>query len=84
VYFPNDTKEAKEVISALLADLDTLPKETRIVIMGDMKEVFAEAKGEGFDVKILRKIVRLRKQDRAKRLEEEALIDLYLSAIGGL
>ena len=36
VYFPNDTKEAKEVISALLADLDTLPKETRIVIMGDM------------------------------------------------
>ncbi|MEY4250830.1 MAG: hypothetical protein RJA87_2463, partial [Pseudomonadota bacterium] len=33
---------------------------------------------------ILRKIVRLRKQDRAKRLEEEALIDLYLSAIGGL
>ena len=52
--------------------------------MNDMKEVFAEAKGEGFDVKILRKIVRLRKQDRAKRLEEEALIDLYLSAIGGL
>jgi len=48
------------------------------------KEVFAEAKGEGFDTKILRKVVRLRKQDKAKRLEEEALIDLYLSAIGGL
>jgi uncharacterized protein (UPF0335 family) len=52
--------------------------------MGDMKEVFAEAKGEGFDVKILRKVIRMRKQDRAKRLEEEALIDLYLAAIGGL
>ena len=48
------------------------------------KEVFAEAKGEGFDVKILRKVIRMRKMDKAKRDEEEALIDLYLSAIGGL
>ena len=59
-------------------------EEDKAAVMNDMKEVFAEAKGEGFDVKILRKIVRLRKQDPAKRLEEEALIDLYLSAIGGL
>ena len=59
-------------------------EEDKAAVMNDMKVVFAEAKGEGFDVKILRKIVRLRKQDRAKRLEEEALIDLYLSAIGGL
>ena len=49
-----------------------------------MKEVFAEAKGEGFDVKIVRKVIRLRKQDKVKREEEAALIDLYLSAIGGL
>ena len=49
-----------------------------------MKEVYAEAKGEGFDVKILRKVIRLIKQDKVKRQEEEALIDLYLSAIGGL
>jgi len=48
------------------------------------KEVFSEAKGEGFDVKILRKVVRIRKQDKAKRQEEEALLDLYLSAIGGV
>lgn len=46
-----------------------------------IKEVFAEAKGSGFDVKILRKVVRIRKQDRAKRLEEEAITDLYLSAL---
>jgi uncharacterized protein (UPF0335 family) len=52
--------------------------------MADLKEVYAEAKGNGFDVKILRKVVRLRKQDKAKRDEEEALVDLYLSAIGGL
>jgi uncharacterized protein (UPF0335 family) len=53
-------------------------------VMGDLKEVYAEAKGEGFDTKILRKVVRLRKSDAAKRSEEEALIELYLSAIGGL
>ena len=53
-------------------------------LMNDIKEVYAEAKGEGFDAKIIRKIVRLRKMDKAKRDEEQALIDLYLSAIGGL
>ena len=51
-------------------------------IMEQMKEVYAEAKGNGFDVKILKKVVRLRKQDRAKRQEEDAVTDLYLSAIG--
>jgi uncharacterized protein (UPF0335 family) len=59
-------------------------EEDKAAVANDIKEVFAEAKGEGFDVKILRKVVRLRKQDKAKRQEEEALIDLYLSAIGGL
>jgi uncharacterized protein (UPF0335 family) len=59
-------------------------EEDKAAVAIDIKEVFAEAKGEGFDVKILRKVVRLRKQDKAKRLEEEAILDLYLSAIGGL
>jgi uncharacterized protein (UPF0335 family) len=51
-------------------------------ISEQIKEVFAEAKGNGFDVKVLRKVIRIRKQDRAKRQEEEAILDLYLSAIG--
>ncbi|MDH4385327.1 MAG: DUF2312 domain-containing protein [Caulobacter sp.] len=59
-------------------------EEDKAGVMADLKEVYAEAKGNGFDVKILRKVVRLRKQDKAKRDEEEALVDLYLSAIGGL
>ena len=59
-------------------------EEDKAAVATDIKEVFAEAKGEGFDVKILRKVVRLRKQDKAKRQEEEALLDLYLAAIGGL
>lgn len=57
-------------------------EEDKAAIMGDIKEVFAEAKGEGYDVKTLRKVVRIRKQDKAKRQEEEAILDLYLSAIG--
>ena len=59
-------------------------EEDKAAIAGDLKEVFAEAKGEGFDVKIMRKVIRLRKLDKVKRQEEEALIDLYVSAIGGL
>ena len=57
-------------------------EEDKAAISADLKDVFAEAKGNGFDVKILRKVIRIRKQDRAKRQEEEALLDLYLSAIG--
>ena len=57
-------------------------EEDKAGIMADLKEVYAEAKGNGFDVKTLRKVVRIRKQDRAKRQEEEALLDLYLSALG--
>ena len=46
------------------------------------KEAFAEAKGEGFDVKVLREILRLRKLDREDREEHESLVDLYLRAMG--
>jgi uncharacterized protein (UPF0335 family) len=59
-------------------------EEDRAAVASDLREVYAEAKGEGFDTKILRKVVRLRGQDRAKRAEEETLVDLYLTALGGL
>ncbi len=59
-------------------------EEDKAAVSADLKDVYAEAKGTGFDVKILRKVIRLKKQDKAKRQEEEALIDLYLSAIGEL
>lgn len=57
-------------------------EEEKAAIMSDVKEVYAEAKGEGYDVKIMRQVVRLRKMDRADRQEQEALLDLYLSALG--
>jgi uncharacterized protein (UPF0335 family) len=59
-------------------------EEDKKSVMEDLKSVYAEAKGNGFDTKIIRKIIRLRKQDTAQRQEEDALLDLYLSAIGGL
>ena len=54
----------------------------KATIMNDIKEVYAEAKGEGYDAKTLRQVVRIRKMDRADRQEQEALLDLYLSALG--
>ena len=47
----------------------------------DKKDIYAEAKGEGFDVKILREVVRLRKQDKEEREEHESLLDVYLHAL---
>lgn len=57
-------------------------EEDKAAVQNDIKEVFAEAKGEGYDVKVLRVVIRKRKQDKAKRQEEEAIEDLYLSALG--
>lgn len=51
-------------------------------VSDDIKEVFAEAKGAGFDVKIIRKVLKVRQTDKDKRDEEEALLDLYLAALG--
>ena len=74
---------AQGQLKAIVERIERL-EEDKAAVMGDLKEVYAEAKGNGFDTKILRKVIRLRKQDKAKRQEEEALMDLYLAAIGGL
>ena len=58
-------------------------EEEKKAIADDIKEVYAEAKGNGYDVKIMRKIVSIRRQDENKRREEEEILDLYLSALGG-
>jgi uncharacterized protein (UPF0335 family) len=57
-------------------------EEEKKTIAGDIKEVYAEAKGNGFDVKILRKVISLRKKDANERQEEESMIDVYLAALG--
>jgi uncharacterized protein (UPF0335 family) len=72
---------AQGQLKSIIERIERLEQE-KAEIAEQIKEVFAEAKGNGFDTKILRKVVRIRKQDRAKRMEEEAILDLYLSAIG--
>jgi uncharacterized protein (UPF0335 family) len=74
---------AQTQLKSIIERIERL-EEDKAAVQTDLKEVYAEAKGNGFDTKVLRKVVRLRKQDKAKRQEEDALLDLYLSAIGGL
>jgi uncharacterized protein (UPF0335 family) len=57
-------------------------EEEKAAISADVREVFAEAKANGFDVKIMRQVIRLRKLDSQERTEQEAILDLYLRALG--
>jgi len=76
----NSTAQAQ--IRSVIERVERLMVE-RAEINEQIKEVYNEAKGNGFDVVILRKVVRILAQDRAKRQEEEAITDLYLSAAEG-
>lgn len=58
--------------------------EDRKAIVADIGDVFAEDKAEGFDPKIMKKVIALRKKPKSERTEEEQLIDTYLHALGGL
>lgn len=68
-------------LRAFIERIEKLEEEKR-AIAEDIKEVYGEAKGNGFDVKVIRKIVSIRRQDRDKRREEEEILDLYLAALG--
>jgi len=57
-------------------------EEEKKTISGDIKEVYAELKGNGFDAKAVRKIIRLRKKEDHERQEEEAMVELYKNALG--
>lgn len=68
-------------LRAFIERIEKLEEEKR-AIADDIKDVYAEAKGNGFDAKIIRKIVSMRRMDRDKRREEEEMLDLYLTALG--
>lgn len=72
---------AQDQIKAFIERIERLEEE-KAAIAGDIREVYSEAKGNGFDTKVLRMVIRIRKQDRAERLEQEALLELYLTALG--
>ncbi|MDR6952679.1 uncharacterized protein (UPF0335 family) [Ancylobacter sp. 3268] len=72
---------AKEQLKSFIERIERLEEE-KASIIEDIKDVFAEAKGTGFDVKALREILKIRKQDADQRAEHEAILDLYLQALG--
>ena len=75
------TSFAHGQLRTIVERIERLEEEKR-TIAGDIKEVYAEAKGNGFDTKILRKVITLRKKDANERQEEESMIDVYLAALG--
>lgn len=72
---------AKDQLRSLIERVERLEEE-KAALTADIREVYSEAKGLGFDTKIMRQVVRLRKLDRADRQEQEAILDLYMSALG--
>jgi uncharacterized protein (UPF0335 family) len=72
---------AQDQLRAFIERIERLEEEKK-AIADDIKEIYAEAKGNGFDTKVLRQVIRLRKKDRAERLEEQAILELYMSALG--
>jgi uncharacterized protein (UPF0335 family) len=75
------TTVAAAQLRAIIERIERLEEEKK-TISEDIKEIYAEAKGTGFDTKAVRTIIRLRKKDQAERQEEEAIIDLYKAALG--
>ena len=74
------TSTAQGRLRTIIERLERL-EEDKAAVMEDMKEVFAEAKGEGFDVKVLKEIIKIRKQDKDERDEHETLLDVYMRAM---
>jgi uncharacterized protein (UPF0335 family) len=77
------TRFAKDQLKAFIERIERLEEEKK-AIADDIKDVFAEAKGNGFDVKALRTVLKIRKQDKDERSEQEAIVDTYLQALGML
>ncbi len=72
---------AKEQLRSFVERVERLEEE-RAALTADIREVYSEAKGQGFDSKIMRQVVRMRRLDKADFQEQEAMLDLYLSALG--
>jgi uncharacterized protein (UPF0335 family) len=77
------TRFAKDHLKAFVERIERLEEEKK-ALADDIRDVYAEAKGTGFDVKALRAIVKLRKQDADERREQEAILETYMHALGML
>ena len=72
---------ANDQLKAVVERIERLEEEKK-AIADDIRDVYAEAKGNGYDTKALRTVIRLRKQDKAERQEQEALLETYMHALG--
>ena len=77
------TRFAKDQLKAIIERIERLEEEKK-TISDDIRDVYAEAKGNGFEVKALRTIVRMRKQDADERREHETILETYMQALGML
>lgn len=77
------TKFAKEQLRSVIERIERMEEEKK-VIAEDIRDIYAEAKGNGYDVKALRTIVRMRKQDPNERAEAETVLETYMHALGML
>jgi uncharacterized protein (UPF0335 family) len=75
------TKFAKDQLRAIVERIERLEEEKK-TISDDVRDIYAEAKGNGYDVKALRTIVRMRKQDAHERQEQETILETYMHAMG--
>lgn len=76
-----DSGVAAEELKQFIERIERLEEE-KSAIAGDIKEVYGELKGRGFDAKAVRKLVQIRKQDAEERAEQEAILELYMQAMG--
>ena len=76
-----ETGVAAEELKQFVERIERLEEE-KAGLAGDIKDVFSEMKGRGFDLKATRSILRIRKKDHAERQEEEAMLELYMQALG--
>ena len=79
----SDAMVAREQLKSVVERIERLEEEKK-AIADDIRDIYAEAKANGFDTKVLRQVVSLRKKDLTERQEEEAVRDLYLQALGML
>lgn len=86
--FPKDHNETADVggiaadrLRSIIERVERLEEE-RKALSGDIKDIFTEAKSAGFDVKVLRQIIRIRKQEPSEVEEQETLLDIYRRALG--
>ncbi len=78
-----NTRFAKDQLKAFVERIERLEEEKK-AIADDIRDVYAESKANGFDVKALREVVRLRKQEPTERNEHQMILDTYLNALGML